>query len=161
MKRFVIAVAMLLVASSLTMAGPKRLAPGPYVVPPCPAIDMQSCAPYMPTCQVCTAPNEWTCKPFCPVVEQAACPAATVLPQPGLLQLAGGTAVPVAGADDVSLVAPAAQSKKLKEWQKWTLGLAGGVVLGMIVEHQFDNDDTGDNRHRHGRHNCESYYCED
>jgi hypothetical protein len=161
MQRFTAMLVALLMASSLTMAGAKRLAPGPYVVPPCPAPDMQSCAPFMPTCQVCTAPNEWTCKPFFPVVEQTICPAATVLPQPGLLLDHSGDAGAAVGADGAQLVAPVAEKKKLKEWQKRTLYAVGFVALGTIIEHQFDNDDTGDNRHRHGRHNCDGYYCED
>jgi hypothetical protein len=138
MKRLLIA---LMLMPSLTLAG--TLAPGTYHVKPCPT-------PVV--CEVCPAPAVCAA---CPVVEQTPCPAATVLPQPGLLPVAGGTPVSAAGDDDVSLVAPAAQSKKLKEWQKWAIGIAGGVALGMIIQHNISDDDAGGDSHMRRCYDCD------
>jgi len=129
MKRLMIA---LMLMPSLTLAG--TLAPGTYQVKPCPA-------PVV--CEVCPAPVECAA---CPVVEQTPCPAATVLPQPGLLLVAAGASGATAVDDGVALVPPVAQKKRLKEWQKWAIGIAGGVALGMSIQNQQDDDHGDDHR---------------
>ena len=141
MKTLVRIAVVLLMISGIS-AATKPLAPGTYSVQPCPA----------PI--VCPAEK------VCPVCVE--CPAqATVLPR--LDVYANDTvAIPIdtdvlpcgSGAAHADFFDPTdhpshvlqwkEEKKGLKEWQKWTIGIVGGVVLGMIIEHQFDDDHGGD-----------------
>jgi hypothetical protein len=38
------------------------------------------------------------------------------------------------------------EKKHLKEWQKWTIGTAIGLIAGAIIQHQFDDDNGGDTK---------------
>jgi hypothetical protein len=142
MKRLLIALTLM---PSLTMAA-TSLAPGDYHVRPCPkAATLENCERFFPP--KCVELNATACKPFFPVVEQKTCPAATVLPQPDLLPVDDPPVVVAGGSDGPRLVAPAAETQKLKTWHKWAIA-TGILVLGGVIEHQFDNDDGGDDNHK-------------
>jgi hypothetical protein len=134
----VLAVAILLIPSVALAANIK---PGQTATVRCEkcVTTPEDCVSFMPP--PCIALTAESCAPLCPVVEQTPCPAATVLPQPVLLIDPVGDAGIDPDNPAPHLVGPAVQKKKLKEWQKWTIGIVGGVIVGMIAQHQFDDHD--------------------
>jgi hypothetical protein len=130
-------IALLLLLPSVALAG--NLAPGTYIVKPCPVTTPADCEPFMPP--KCVELTAETCAPFCPVVEQPISPAATVLPQPAPLCIPVCSDVTPVAADAPSLVAPAPTKAHLKQWQRVAINFGIGVLAGAIIQHQTDDDD--------------------
>jgi hypothetical protein len=141
--------AVCLLAVSPMLAASKQLTPGVYTVKPCPPAVV--CPPLVTCPEAAPCP---TCPPS-PVTATNAAPPVCLQPlQPvaaGDSDLRLGAAAPVADP-------PKAVKPWHKDWRAWA-AIGGGIVLGAIIEHQYDNDGSSYDHHegRHGQDEPEPY----
>jgi len=146
MKRVPLIVFCLLLSAPL-FAASKPLTPGVYTVQPCPPPVV--CPPLVTCPKVAPCPTWVEPCPTCPPSPVTATDAAPPVCLQPVQPFAGDTDFRLGAADPVAT--PATTARPWYKRPSFWWGVGGGIVLGVIIEHQYDSDSSSYDHHE-GRH---------